>query len=309
MINSDQKNPKKPQKYFCEICDFKSSNKKDFARHILTDKHKNLQNMMNSDQIMTNSDQKTPKNPKIELDEYKYICECGKKYKHKRSLWYHQTTCNYEPKCEEINNNNSGITNEALQIIEKKDKQIETLINKIIEIAPQIGSSHNTNSNNSNTNNFNINVFLNEQCKDAMNMSDFIKSIEVSLEQLDFTTYNGLEKGITKVIMENMSNLSVNERPIHCTDTKRDTLYIKDNDKWEKDKDKSKIKHIIKKTSSKNYEALRNWTDANPDFMDSDDKQRFYAHSISKLGKPICDVEDKIIKKICNSTYIKDDLQ
>ena len=109
--------------------------------------------------------------------------------------------------------------------------------------------------------------------------------------------------------MENMRKLSVNERPIHCTDTKRDTLYIKDDDKWEKDRDKSKIKYAIKKASSKNYEALSNWTAENPDFMQSDDKQRYYALALSKLGKPLDGIDDKVIKKICNSTYIKDDLQ
>tara|TARA_B100000965_G_scaffold383121_1_gene382061 strand:+ start:413 stop:1327 length:915 start_codon:yes stop_codon:yes gene_type:complete len=304
MINSDQKVAKVAPKFYCEICDYGCSKKYNFDKHLLSLKHKKSENMTNSDQNMINSDQKVAK---VANEEENYICECGKKYKHKRSLWYHQTTCNYEPKCEEINNNNSGITNEALQIIEKKDKQIETLINKIIEIAPQMGNNNNNNTINNNQS-FNINVFLNEECKDAMNMSDFIKSIEVSLEQLDYTTHNGLEKGITKVIMENMSKLNVNERPIHCTDTKRETLYIKDDDKWEKDKDKTKIKAAIKKASGKNYEALKEWTDENPDFMESDDKQLFYAHSISKLGKPISGVEDKIIKTLCNNTYVKDDI-
>ena len=94
-----------------------------------------------------------------------------------------------------------------------------------------------------------------------------------------------------------------------CTDTKRETIYIKDNDKWEKDKDKSKIKKIINKTSSKNYTALVNWQDANPDFMEHDDKQLYYAKAMSALGKPLNGIDDKIVKKICNNTYIKDNLE
>ena len=185
--------------------------------------------------------------------------------------------------------------------------QNQELTNTIKELVPQLGNNNTTNSHN--TNNFNINVFLNEKCKDAINMSDFINSIEVSLEQLDYTKTQGLEKGISNVIMENMNKLSLYERPIHCTDKKRETLYIKDNDTWEKDKDKSKIKKIINKTSNKNFTALVNWKDENPNYMNFDDKQAYFARTISKIGKPISEVEDKIVKKICNETYIKDNLE
>jgi hypothetical protein len=187
--------------------------------------------------------------------------------------------------------------------------QNQELTNTIKELVPQIGNNNTNNSHNTTNNQFSINVFLNEQCKDAINMSDFIKSIEVSLEQLDFTKTNGLEKGISNVIMENMSKLSLYERPVHCTDTKRETLYIKDNDTWEKDKNKEKIKQVIKKTSNKNYTALTNWTKENPDFMEDDEKQMFYAKAMSKLGKPMDGIDDKIVKKICNETYVKDRLK
>ena len=109
--------------------------------------------------------------------------------------------------------------------------------------------------------------------------------------------------------MENMNKLSLYERPIHCTDKKRETLYIKDNDTWEKDKGKEKLKKAINKTSNKNYTALINWKKENPDYMDYDHKQLYYAKAMSKLGKPIEDVDDKIVKKICNETYLKDNLE
>jgi hypothetical protein len=194
--------------------------------------------------------------------------------------------------------------------LEEKDKLLENVVKenteltkKIIEMKPSMG---NNNNNNNNTNNFNINMFLNEQCKDAINMTDFIKSIQVSFEQLDYTKVNGLEKGITKILMDNMNKLGKFERPLHCTDIKRETLYIKDDDKWEKDITKEKIKKAINKTSNKNFTTLCQWKNENKDFMEYDDKQAYFAKTISKIGKPVSEVENKIIKTICKENYIKE---
>jgi len=296
---ADKKVAKVAKNYYCELCDYKCCNKTNFEKHLSTAKHKKLENV---EKMLTLADKKVAK---VENEEF--ICLCGKSYKHKQSLFKHKQQCNYKPKNEEIINN-STITNEAnvLQIIEKKDKQIEQLINKFIEIAPQIGNNNNTTNSHNTNNKFSINVFLNEECKNAINMSDFIKSIEVSLEQLDLTKTKGLEKGITKVIMDNMNKLSVYERPLHCTDVKRETLYIKDNDKWEKDKDKTKIKQIINKTQDKNFPALINWKKENPDYMEYDDKQIYYAKAMSAVGKRLDGIDDKIIKNICKETYVKE---
>ena len=307
---ADKKNEKNEKKYFCEACDYSTFKKTDFARHLTTLKHKKSQNTYKYLQ----KNEKSDKNEKNENDEEnddenieeKFYCRCGRSYKHRQSLFKHQNNCDYEEKEPSA----SGVTEEQVcRLISQNTEMMLNSFNTIIkEIAPQIGTQNNTNNTINNNQRFNINVFLNEQCKDAMNMSDFIKSIEVSLQQLDLTKTMGLEQGITNVIMENMSNLSVYERPIHCTDMKRETIYIKDDDKWEKDGDKTKIKYAIKKTSGKNYDALVKWTKENPDFMDSDDKQRYYALALSKLGKPLDGIDDKVIKKICNQTYIKDDL-
>ena len=140
-------------------------------------------------------------------------------------------------------------------------------------------------------------------------MSDFIKSIEVSLEQLDFTKANGLEKGITKVIMDNINNLSVDKRPIHCTDIKRDTIYVKEDDKWEKDKDKAIVRKAINDISNKNYHTLRDWMDDNPNYRKIDEKQDFFARTISALGKPLGAVDDKIIKRLSTNTKKKNNLK
>ena len=297
-----EKPEKTDKKYSCINCNYFTSNKTDYYRHLSTEKHKKR---ISEDKSLTEFTAKI----------VNYTCKCGKEYKSRQGVYNHKKKCTYEEKCVEIIDNNIKpiISQElVLDIInENKEQrnQIQELTNTIKELVPQIGNNNTNNSHNTTNNQFSINVFLNEQCKDAINMSDFIKSIEVSLEQLDFTKTNGLEKGISNVIMENMSKLSLYERPVHCTDTKRETLYIKDNDTWEKDKNKEKIKHVIKKTSNKNYTALNNWTKENPDFMEDDEKQMFYARTMSKLGKPIDGIDDKIVKKICNETYVKDRLK
>ena len=297
--------------WVCKCCDYKASRMEHMTRHLSTLKHKICENTKFDEE---NTNEKVEKVAKIEEDKL-FVCECGKQYRHQSSLWNHKKKCTYEEEeeeeeCEEIKNSNSNGISEEL-VVKLNEIVVNSVQTVIKELAPQIGTQIGTQNNTNTINNnqrFNINVFLNEKCKDAMNMSDFIKSIEVSLQQLDLTKTKGLEQGITNVIMENMSNLSVYERPIHCTDMKRETIYIKDDDKWEKDGDKTKIKYAIKKTSGKNYDALVKWTKENPDFMDSDDKQRYYALALSKLGKPLNGIDDKVIKKICNQTYIKDDL-
>jgi len=291
---TDEKSSKNEKNFSCKKCNYFTSRKSQYERHLLTAKHKNLHN----------TDEKVPLEPKL------FICICGKSYKHRQSLFTHQSKCNYEPAKNEEVIETSVSQNAILEVVKKQQDQISQLTDAIKDIAPKLGNNNTTNSNNTNnTNQFNINVFLNEDCKNAINMSDFIKSIEVSLEQLDLTKTKGLEKGITQVIMDNMNKLSVYERPLHCTDTKRETLYIKENDKWEKDKDKTKIKEVIKKTSNKNYSALMKWQDANPDFMDDDAKAIYYAKAMSQAGKPIDFVDEKIIKNVCKQTYVKEDMK
>jgi hypothetical protein len=318
------KNPENPQnitkKYICKSCDYSTSSKKDFNKHLGTAKHKKTEDATSCEDFSNNTHPEIPNN-------MIFTCvNCDRQLKSRSGLWRHKKIC--------INEKDSEIS--CVEIVEQKpDKESElkdiiiTLVNEnkemrnmvteqqktFAEMIPKLGNNTTNNNTNTNTNTinnnqkFNINVFLNEKCKDAINMTDFIKSISVTLEQLDFTKTHGLEKGISQVIMDNMNKLSLYERPIHCTDAKRETLYIKDNDTWEKDKDKTKIKQAIKKTSNKNYTALTNWTKENPNFMKDDDKQAFYARAISIVGKSIDKVDDKIVKKICSNTYLKESLE
>ena len=288
IINDSEKVAKVAEKYYCKICDYECCRKHNFDKHILTAKHKKLEN---DSKMIVNDSEKVAKVAK------EYICECGKEFKWNSGLYRHKKTCNYKPAPTQDNNL-------ILKLIEQQGEMMKMM-------ASNMGNNNNNNNSHNTTNNtnqFNINVFLNEDCKNAINMSDFIKSIEVSLEQLDLTKTKGLEKGITQVIMDNMNKLSVHERPLHCTDTKRETLYIKEDDKWEKDKDKTKIKEVIKKASNKNYTALQNWRKENPDYMDDEAKQIYYAKAMSQAGKPIDNVDEKIIKNVCKQTYVKEDI-
>ena len=312
MTKDDKKVEKVENKYYCECCHYKCFRKEHFKKHLATAKHKKMEISKN---MIILDDEKVEK---VENEEF--VCICGKSYKYRQGLFKHQQKCNNkqpitlqtqksgvseELVCQLVKDNTDmkKLFGDLVNVIKDKDKQLEILTNKFCEMKPSMG---NNNNNNNNTNNFNINMFLNEDCKDAINMTDFIKSIQVSFEQLDYTKVNGLEKGITKILMDNMNKLGKFERPIHCTDIKRETLYIKDDDKWEKDKDKDKIKKAINKTSNKNFTALCQWKNENKDFMEYEDKQAYYAKTMSNIGKPVGEVEDKIIKNICKENYVKE---
>ncbi len=286
--------------FICEKCDFKCDKKGDFNRHILTAKHKRL-NMANEITSITSN-------------FTSHDCPCGKKYIHQSSLLKHKKTCVFiknEPKDNENKNNSNAISEEKIiNLIQENNKdmvnafinaQTETT-NKLIDIIPKVNNTNTINNNQK----FNINIFLNEECKEAINMSDFISKIELNLENLDYSKRQGLEAGLTNVIIEHMKSLSLYERPIHCTDKKRETLYIKENDTWEKDIDKTKIKEAIKELNNSHYSLVKEWLDNNPDYMKHDDKQLYFAKILKTCGAVLDD--EKVIRKLCSSNYIKKEL-
>ena len=300
MTNDDQKVAKVAQIFYCVKCDYKCIKKSNFEKHLTTVKHKK---QLLDDQIMTNDDQKVAK-----VAQPLFTCECGKKYKYKQGLSVHKKNCKFFLDEQSDNSNNKlTLSNDVVLKLLNDNQELKNIIvqqqTQISELIPKVGNNNNNTINNNQK--FNINVFLNEQCKDAINMSDFVKSLQVTLEQLDFTKQNGLADGLSKTIIDNMNKLSIYERPMHCTDIKRETLYIKEYDEWTKDNNKEKIKHAIKKTSSKNYNALNNWKDDNPDFSDNENKSEFFSKTISTIGKSTDIIDDKIIKNLCKETYVK----
>lgn len=298
--------PKNAKIFCCEKCAFNTSNKFNYLKHLDTRKHK----------ILTNTYQNLAKNAAPLFE-----CLCGKKYKHKQSLYSHKKVClpsaklckqsaeDYNIDFKELVCKMMTENNEIKNMLLKENQELRTQINELI---PKVGMCNNTITNSSITNSsvtnnkFNIQIFLNEQCKDAINMKDFIESIKISLQQLDLIQSKGLAEGLTNAILENISKLSLYKRPIHCTDIKRETLYIKHDDIWEKDKTKESIKKAIKELCHKPYYTLKEWLDNNPNYMDDENKQHYFIQTTRSLGKKCDSFDDKVIKNICSKTYIKD---
>ena len=327
----DPNNVKKSSlNYSCEKCNFNTSKKSQYNRHIWTLKHKRL----------TQADTLFEKNALPE-----FMCKCNKQFKHRQSLFKHKQRCTYieenvqddqddQDDQEEsiisttnhtqldknilslLQDNNSDCDYKAMifKLIEEnsefknllvtQQEQIMDQSRQIGELIPKIGNN-NTNNNNIKQR-FNINIFLNEQCRDALNMKDFLQELEVTLMHLDVTRKKGTAEGISNVFIENMNRLSVYERPVHCTDTKRETIYIKDNNIWEKDNDKSRIRAAIKDASITQYKSMRKWLKSNPDYMQHPTKQDYFIDMVRHCGRNLDDgLDDKIIKRICSNSYVK----
>ncbi len=296
------KSDKIKQNYFCKNCNYNTFDKRDYNKHLLTAKHKNNTFV---DISFTDFSKKS------EIKESLiFTCNCGKIYKSRQGLYSHKKKCNIikeETTNVTVNESNDELKNLVCKLITENNEIKNTIIKENQELRAQVNELIPKVGNNNKTLNqkFNIQVFLNEKCKDAINMSDFVKSIEVSLEQLDFIKKKGLTQGLSNAIVENMNKLSIYQRPMHCTDVKRETLYIKDENKWNKNKSREKIEDAIKKTSTKNYNALQKWKNINPDFLENEKKQDYFTKTVSVIGKSTLDVNDKIIKNLCKETYIK----
>ena len=281
---------KNAKNYECEVCNFKCSKKSNFNIHLSTVKHKRLQNNDNGT-----------------AEIIKYICNCGKTYKYRQGLYTHKKTCKGEKKenviidCE---NNKEDMKELVMQLI-KQNNELQKTINEMI---PNIGNNNNNNNNNTTNNNnlkqkFNINVFLNEKCKDALSMDDFIDKIEISMKNLLTTKEKGQVQGISNIIIENMNKLSLYERPMHCTDKKRETLYVK-NDTWEKDENKQHINKVLKDVERKQMQNINVWLQEHPNYMNNSQQQEEFAKLLSECGKSVDDGREKIIKNVCDNVYL-----
>ena len=251
----------------------------------------------------------------------KYSCKkCGKEYKDNSGLWRHKKVCDFEeeeesekeePKKEEISDKELIIMliKQNSQLIEKNNDLVE----KNIEIFKNINStnnSHNNNTNNSHNKAFNLNFFLNETCKDAMNIMDFIDSIKLQLSDLEKVGELGYVDGISNIITNNLKAIDINKRPVHCTDKKRETMYIKDENKWEKEEeDKKKLRKAIKRVAFKNQNLIQDFKKEHPDYNKyhskvSDQYNKLVVESMGGSGDNDNEKEDKIIKNISNASII-----
>jgi hypothetical protein len=301
----------KNKQYICEHCKFITRNKKDFNRHISTPKHiKNL----DFDNKMTKIINIPTENPK------KYNCECGKIYESRQGLHSHKKKCKIDKEIL-LNYNESFDTNnqktdmyELMKILIKENSELKTMMveqqNMVLEIVKN--GTHNTiHNNNCNNKSFNLQVFLNETCKDAMNIMEFVDSIKLQLTDLESVGQLGYVKGISNIIVKNLKALDVTKRPVHCSDVKREVLYIKDNNKWEKeDPENNKLSKAIKYISHKNILLLSKWREKYPESQLSDSPQSDkYHHMVMEAmgGEGSSDIEkmNKIIRNIAKEVIIE----
>jgi hypothetical protein len=314
MVNNSAQNP---QSFFtCSICDYYTSRKNDYNRHLLTPKHCDA----NKKQIQTNDAAQNPQQHKC--------CQCGKKYKHRSSLCKHKKLCvNPEPLkidtnlvIELLKQNKEKELNdkEMMMTILKENSELKTMILDMCKTMTATAASGTTNNNNNNnntinntTNNFNLNVFLNETCKDALNLADFVSSLQVKLKDLEETAKIGYTEGVSRIFINGLNELEVNMRPIHCSDLKRETLYIKNDDKWTKeDPDKPNITKAVKKVSNKNIQQIFEWQKKYPCYKDPESKQNDrYLEMLSGAMGGSTDEEqsnniDKIIRNITKEVVI-----
>jgi hypothetical protein len=282
-IKETKKLKKNLPRFFCETCDFKCYMKCDWVRHITRPKH------LVSDNGNKMETQKLKKT---------YNCDCGKFFLSNSGLWKHKKVCNKEI----INEKIATSEKEIIMMLVKQNTELL----EVIKNGTNNTNSNNTNSNNTNSNNktFNLQFFLNETCKDAMNIMDFVNSIKLQLTDLEKVGQIGYVEGISNIINSNLKALDVTQRPIHCTDKKRETLYIKDEDKWEKENEnKSKIRKAIKQISHKNSKMIPMFKEVHPDCNKSvskysDQYNKIIIEAMGGPGDNDLEKEDKIIKNI-----------
>lgn len=280
--------------YACELCDFNTSKKTDYNRHILTIKH-------SSNTLATTDNNK---NEKI------YICECcDKKFKDRSGLWRHKKKCFPLDKSESESESESKEPTEK-ELIMMLIKQNSQLIEQNASLVKN-GVINTTNSHNySHNKTFNLQFFLNETCKDAMNLTDFVNSIQFQLSDLEKMGEIGYVEGLSNIIIKNLKGLDVTQRPVHCADKKREVLYIKEEDKWEKEnEEKEKIRKAIKRISNKNSNLLFQYKELHPDCMEyhskyGDQYNKMMYEAYGGKGDDNTEKENKIIKQIAKNVSI-----
>jgi hypothetical protein len=298
--------------FHCPNCDYNCSKNSEWQKHLSTQKHFRLTN--------TNLDE--PKN-------LQFICDCGKKYKHMPSLCKHRKTCIFINNKYAINNGSindtSLLTNLVLEVVKNNNelqkqcvelqKQNQEFQQKLFESFNELSKNNTITNNITNTNShnkaFNLNVFLNETCKDAMNIMDFVDSIKLQLCDLEKVGKIGYVEGISNIIVKNLNSLDETKRPVHCTDAKREVMYIKDENKWEKENEnKQKLRKAIKQIAHKNSKMLNEFKSKHPDCdksdsMFSDQYNKLIIEAMGGKGDNDLEKEDKIIKNIAKEVVIE----
>jgi hypothetical protein len=259
--------PKNAAFFECLTCDFKCCKKSNYSKHLLTLKH----------EMLTTIDTEN-----AAKSSHLFQCECGKEYKHRQSLSVHKKTC--QEKSENLIDSHS-LDKDIIKMLIKDNSELKIMMLEVVKtIQPNtMTNSHNT-TNNTTNNHFNLQIYLNETCKDAINLTDFINSLQVKLKDLEDTARLGYSEGVSKIFINGLNELEVNKRPIHCSDAKRETLYIKNQNEWTKDPDKVLLTSAIKVIGKKNIQQIFEWQKKYPEYNDPASRQN-----------------DKYLKMLCNA--------
>ena len=295
-----KKSPISRQIFNCILCDYECYKKSDYEKHLSTRKHRNT----------TNGEKIQQKSRQI------LECDCGKVYTHRASLYNHRRSCNAIPQHRVEKYSESDV-------IQTMKDEIDKLTSLVIEVTQSNISLHSQMADlyknvtlhsagdviNSNNKTFNLNFFLNEQCKDAMNISEFVDTLNIELSDLEDIGNLGYIEGITKLFVNRLKEIDIYKRPLHCSDSKRDIIYIKDENKWEREYDDNvRLRNAIKTVSFKNVQLVSDWSDAHPDSKSSDSSMNDqYMNLIKETtggNGDTCENESRIIKRIAKEITI-----
>ena len=303
--------PKSSDIFVCTHCDYSTSRQSQFDRHVLTAKHQALTKCQHLS---------TKKVPKSSAGEY--VCECGKVYKERSGLWRHKKKCPGSKTVSEMPdkelvimliNDNKELRNMLVEQTREHLREKDDIKHMMMEVLKNGVQNHTTTITNTNCLNnhqtFNLQFFLNETCKHAMNINEFVETIQVQLSDLERFGEIGYVANLSNIITNNLKALDVTERPVHCTDKKREVIYIKDEDKWEKEDDnKTRLRKAIKKIASKNYRLLPEYREKHPgcqyaESQFSDKYNKMVVEAMGGIGNED-EKEDKIIKNISKNVLI-----
>jgi len=327
---------KQKVKFKCELCDFYTSKKSNFMTHLSTKKHI-IKKSHETQKSMLLKQNETKKTSTVSLQ---YVCKnCQCNFNSRTTLWRHNTKCNVKPNnffclfvCEGCHSRFNSISNlmnhkqdcssinvEELKHnfkIEKVDES-PTSADQLLKLLPKLTDAmikiaeRPANVNNNCTNKMTINMYLNEECKDAMNLTDFVNKVQISLDDLMYTQQHGYVKGISNIFVKQLQDMDPKERPIHCSDKKRMQFYVKEEDKWEKDNQHSKIDKSIAKITHKQILKIREWEDKHPNFLEDDKLTHIWQKMCSETMGGAQDAERNkncinIKKEVSNAIEVKE---